>query len=53
MVADGENVDSLNKEAKVQNLLCVYGGSGVPLNKLKCPYELSREQWIDDVNGLL
>ena len=51
-----ECVDSLNIEAKVWNfcmLLCVYGGLRVPLDKIKCPYELSHEQWIDDVNGLL
>ena len=57
MAADGKYVDSLNKGAKERyfcKLQCLYGGLGVFLDKIKCPYEISSKQWIDMfVNGLL
>ena len=52
MAADGKYVDSLNKEAKEHyfcRLQCLYGDPGESLDKIKCPYEISSKQWIDDV----
>ena len=52
MAADEKYVDGLSKEAKeryFRKLQCLYGGPGVSLARVRCPYKIPNEQWIDDV----
>lgn len=46
-----DSLSSVAKERYIRKLECLYGGPGVPTDKLLCPYDdITDDQWTDDVS---
>ena len=46
-----DSLPAVAKERYIRKLQCLYGGSGVSMDKLLCPYDdITDDQWADDVS---